>query len=1117
MPAHEPARRERERQSATAAQPIRPLSRASSASAMDADQPRLASWVTPEYETPAMRESSRKALSESRTGQPATGPSRSGTITTTPDADQRSGARRSITPELPPPENTERLSIELLPSPESLTSSETTHNRDSKEASNSSRGGDRGSLPETLNALVSPSTARRLGAEDTTRAPPRTKPATEPGVVIAKAVRSTAATTLTTDTTEHARLSAVARAPSTSQQQSRAELFGQIMRDLGVCTDGRSSSVRNSGPAAAAATTTTRAVTLIEILNLPPIRMVAGDRERAHVIARKLEFCTVVPSLPEWIAQTDYHQRVERWLSKRHALALDSLRTMMVAPGEWNPDAVETTEQASKRRPIGDERGTPGGMYVGLLGHNSARVGSIEQQPSPRLRTSCSAPALGQLADVDEVFESRSALRSVVERFTRLGTNGGQRPETTEDKWGHCTPNQGIGDSARRPAADARPEAATNGSVTVAPDTWKPSQPRPARVAALSTDSASPVDSTMEPAPSITGQDERLLLSLIQTPADLMDLKRAVLADLLDAAELARQHGSSAFTGHWVDETSTPSPKMPFVFQITASGTALERPVRDAGMSASSWGCRTQTSSSYFCYPQLPLWVQLFASNLFRPLPLRKRLAEPEYLSERETPTVHYVPERTNSSGREAGARPGSPGPTEGVAARGLAADMDHVVFVDDELTNPLDFLDPIWPHLELVYSLFIEFSLCRISQVPDGIHLGEELAHKYFTRRFLHSLLSLFVSEDPRERDALRTVVHRLYARYAPLRNTMRQVMAEVVFARPVSEDDTFRQVAWLSHCAHTVSTSPRTTPWTGTRESELARMVPATCANLPESAALAADNGLHTWSTDIFLAGSHPAALCSGLSYNGVSEALDILAAIVAGFSVPLKEEHRRYFRRVLLPMHKARGLARYHRELTMCVVFFVSKDISLGVEAIRALLRHWPRTSARKELLFLTEINDILTACGTVLNRHPDDSSRRGQLVGQRSRRTIALATGQGVSRSRQGTSTSANSLGALLAQFAVLVPEFFARLATCISSAQLDVSERAIYMVSNQELLGELVEKYRQQVYPILVPAVWRTTKEHWSLEVRHMASVLARLLQQLDMDRFTQFQPSDTTS
>jgi hypothetical protein len=885
--------------------------------------------------------------------------------------------------------------------------------------------------------------------------------------------------------------------PKTVQQQSRVELFEQIMKDLGGAMNEKSSLGSHTNASEAS-------VTLTEILDLLPIRAIPDDAERTRVIARKLEFCTIVPSLPEWVAQTDYHQRVVRWLRQRHALALDSLRTMVTAPDECAPDAADASEQVSKRRTVGDERGTPGGMYVGLLGHNSARAGSIEQQPSPRLRTSHSAPALGQLANADDAFESRSALRSVVERFTRLGTGGYRRQETSTAKEEHLGPQFVRSDAMGSAATDSPLGTLARGHSARELPALATSPNDQALGAASSATTAGFVGSRATAPPLDTlpeTKNERSPQTLIQTPADLMDLKRAVLADLLDAAEHARQHGSSAFTGHWIENTSTPSPRMPFVFQITPSGTALERPVRDAGMSASSWSCRSQTCSSFFSYALLPQWIQFFSANLFRPLPLRKRLAEPEYLSERETPTLHYVPERTS---RDSGARPGSPGPTEGVAARGLAADMDYVVFVDDELTNPLDFLDPVWSHLELVYSLFIEFSLCRIGQVPDDVHLGEELASKYFTRRFIRSLQSLFVSEDPRERDALRTVTHRLYARYAPLRTTMRQVMAEVVFARPVAEDDTFRQIAWLPHCVHAASMGPET--------SASGWPMPATCSNLPESAALAADNGLYARSTDIFLAGSHPAALCSGLSYNGVSEALDILAAIVAGFSVPLREEHRLYFRRVLLPMHKARGLARYHRELTMCVVFFVSKDISLGVEAIRALLRYWPRTSARKELLFLTEINDILTACGTVLNRRAEDSSRRSQWTSQRCRRTTALASAQGTARLRQGTA----SLATLLTQFAALVPELFTRLAKCISSAQLDVSERAIYMVSNQELLGELVEKYRAQVYPIMVPAVWRTSKEHWSLEVRHMANVLARLLQQLDADRFAEFQPNETT-
>jgi serine/threonine-protein phosphatase 2A regulatory subunit B' len=39
----------------------------------------------------------------------------------------------------------------------------------------------------------------------------------------------------------------------------------------------------------------------------------------------------------------------------------------------------------------------------------------------------------------------------------------------------------------------------------------------------------------------------------------------------------------------------------------------------------------------------------------------------------------------------------------------------------------------------------------------------------------------------------------------------------------------------------------------------------------------------------------------------FNGAAELLDILASIISGFAVPLREEHVGFFKTLLVPMHK------------------------------------------------------------------------------------------------------------------------------------------------------------------------------------------------------------------
>ena len=43
----------------------------------------------------------------------------------------------------------------------------------------------------------------------------------------------------------------------------------------------------------------------------------------------------------------------------------------------------------------------------------------------------------------------------------------------------------------------------------------------------------------------------------------------------------------------------------------------------------------------------------------------------------------------------------------------------------------------------------------------------------------------------------------------------------------------------------------------------------------------------------------------------HNGLTELLEILSSVISGFNAPLKEEHQQFAIKVLIPLHKVRGL--------------------------------------------------------------------------------------------------------------------------------------------------------------------------------------------------------------
>jgi hypothetical protein len=55
----------------------------------------------------------------------------------------------------------------------------------------------------------------------------------------------------------------------------------------------------------------------------------------------------------------------------------------------------------------------------------------------------------------------------------------------------------------------------------------------------------------------------------------------------------------------------------------------------------------------------------------------------------------------------------------------------------------------------------------------------------------------------------------------------------------------------------------------------------------------------------------------------------------SIINGFALPLKEEHKLFLTRVLIPLHKAKSLVLYHPQLAYCIVQFLEKDPGLTEE--------------------------------------------------------------------------------------------------------------------------------------------------------------------------------------
>ena len=69
----------------------------------------------------------------------------------------------------------------------------------------------------------------------------------------------------------------------------------------------------------------------------------------------------------------------------------------------------------------------------------------------------------------------------------------------------------------------------------------------------------------------------------------------------------------------------------------------------------------------------------------------------------------------------------------------------------------------------------------------------------------------------------------------------------------------------------------------------------------------------------------------------FSGAAELLDILASIISGFAVPLREEHVQFFKNVIIPLHKVQTSNFFFEQLLRCSMLFLSKDRTLALPVL------------------------------------------------------------------------------------------------------------------------------------------------------------------------------------
>merc|ERR1719247_3734283 len=98
--------------------------------------------------------------------------------------------------------------------------------------------------------------------------------------------------------------------------------------------------------------------------------------------------------------------------------------------------------------------------------------------------------------------------------------------------------------------------------------------------------------------------------------------------------------------------------------------------------------------------------------------------------------------------------------------------------------------LESAWPHLQIVYEFFLRFVVSN--------DVDPKVAKRFVDQTFVLKLLELFDSEDPRERDYLKTILHRVYGKFMALRLFIRKAIHHV-FYKVIYESDTHNGIGEL------------------------------------------------------------------------------------------------------------------------------------------------------------------------------------------------------------------------------------------------------------------------------------------------------------------------------
>merc|ERR1719375_359445 len=132
------------------------------------------------------------------------------------------------------------------------------------------------------------------------------------------------------------------------------------------------------------------------------------------------------------------------------------------------------------------------------------------------------------------------------------------------------------------------------------------------------------------------------------------------------------------------------------------------------------------------------------------------------------------------------------------------------------------------------------------------------------------------------------------------------------------------------------------------------------------------------------------------------------------------------------------------------------YAEKDPRLAFDIIAAMLRFWPLCTTSKQVLFLNELEETLELTQPV--------------------------------------------------EFIKLQEPLFHRIALCITCPHFQVAERTLFLWNNDYIV-KLINQNRHALFPIIIGALYKNSKQHWNSAVHGLTFNVLKLLMEADPQLF----------